>query len=180
MKKLLICAFLGMVSGGVAAPRAQARPRPPASGARHTVLQFYNLLPSNPYFMGGNRAQYIDKKQGWVNVVVDISHDYLRSGGEAGQPQLTLAVFRFRGQELLGVSSSYEMGSDLNFYRLQSGRLRDVTRQVLPLHVPETQHAILPRVGTTIRMESGDDEHDDSGRYLYSLLWRNGRFVKTR
>lgn len=168
-----------------AAPRlAQATPRPARRlapvCARHTVLQFFDLLPSR-YFDGYDRHEKLDKKQSRPPII-DIAHDYLQVWGENGDPLLEIAVFRFGSQETVGVSATYPADAELHFYRMKNGRLRDVTRQVFPRRlgrnqVTETyQVADLPRIGTTIRVS---DEYAETGnqKLAYSLHWRGGRFV---
>lgn len=144
---------------------------------RHTVLECYDLLPGK-FFEGNiNRRDLVGKD--YPIAQVDNAHDFLQSGGEAAQSSIQVAIFRFRGTELVGVSARYEMGGTLNFYRFKNGRLRDVTSQILPLRWKETQIARLPRIGTTIHVsdqnaDTGDEKPD------YDLLWRSGRFVVRR
>lgn len=163
-------------------PRANALPRLQNCATRHSVLDYYRLLPGDVYFEQGHRKAYLNKKT-YPAAVVDLRRDYLRSGSERNgqeQPVIELAVFRYRGAELLGVASHYRLGHVLSFYRLQQGRLLEVTRQVLPDYLHVDQRADLPRYGTTIRVVSDDTKGNDVGRYLYSWVWRNGRLVKTR
>jgi len=73
--------------------------------------------------------------------------------------------------------------SDYNafiLFRLQNGRLRDVTRQMLPMP-PQTDRLLyeLPRSGTTIGVYRFNLD-TQSRRHVFDLQWRGGRFVKVR
>jgi len=171
MKRSLL--FLLLLPIGIPALGAPIAPRAPlCAPRRHSVLEFYNLLPSR-YFLGDNRRVMLTKDRA---PIVDIAHDFLLASGEAGQPGLQVAVFRFQGTETVGVAAAYEMFGELNFYRLQNGRLHDVTRQVLPRPFGRNQIAELPRIGTTVRiLNENPDTLDD--KPAYRLEWRGGRFV---
>ena len=185
MNKLLLGVLLG-ASTGAAMPFAQALPRAHVCATRHTVLQYFDLVPDEFFLDPPVRHRLLDKKHS-PDAVVDIAHDFLQCSDANGDIRLALAVFRHRGKELLAVSFSNELGYLLRFYKLRGGQLVDVTsqyprvpREPFPYEFGEgqqTQHAILPRTGTTIRVE---DDNGEKKRYLYSLAWRGGRFVKTR
>lgn len=152
-----------------AAPRVTASVRAPR---RHTVTQFFDLLPAR-YFMGTNRREKLGKKP-----VIDQAHDYLETRGEGDDAALDIKVFRFAGQETVGVLATYaDGGGELNFYRLHSGRLRDVTPQVLPRRFEQNQVAELPRSGTTIRVSNRHAAGMKPQTLAYNLEWRGGRFV---
>lgn len=154
-----------------AAPRAvRPAPRP------HTVLECYDLLP-NGFFVDEDRRKLLGKE--WPGARVDTAKDFLQSGGEAGQPSIQVAIFRFAGTELVGVAAIGELGNTLNFYRFKNGKLRDVTRQTLPIAFKKSQIARLPRIGTTIKVSNGDPDTSDE-KPAYDLLWRGGRFVVRR
>ena len=179
MNKLLLGVLIG-ASTGAATPRAGVLPRAEVCATRHTVLEFYDLLLDGEK---EHQRKLLDKKL-HPEAIVDLKHDYLRTGGGDGDNFDTCAIFRFEGTELCAVNG--EGGDDpngrgLSFYKIRGGKLVNVTDQYP--RVPDTQHAILPRTGTTIRVETLAKNHKplaSDGRYLYSLVWRNGRFVKTR
>lgn len=171
MKRALpFSVMLALVTPALAAPIAPRAPH--CAPRRHSVLEFYNLLPSR-YFLGDNRRVMLTKDRA---PIVDNAHDFLLASGEAGQPGLQVAVFRFRGTETVGVAAAYEMFGELNFYRLRNGRLHDVTQQVLPRRFGQYQVAELPRIGTTIRILNENPETIDE-KLAYRLQWRGGRFV---
>lgn len=158
------------LSLAVAAPRATA----PSIRAprRHTVKQFFDLLPAR-YFAGISRREKLGQKP-----VIDQAHDYLETRGEGDDAALEVAVFRFGGQETVGVLATYaDGGGELNFYRLRSGRLHDVTPQVLPRRLGPNQVAELPHFGTTIRVLNRRARGTKPETPAYNLQWRGGRFV---
>ena len=155
-----------------AAPPAPAPVRAPR---RHTVTQFFDLLPAR-YFMGIGRREKLGQKP-----VIDRAHDYLETRGQGDDAALSLKVFRFGGQETVGVLVTYaDGGGELNFYRPQSGRLRDVTPQVLPRRLGPNQVAELPHVGTTIHVSNRGRALTTKDALAYNLEWRGGRFVQVK
>lgn len=164
-----------LVTSALFLTSSQAAPHAPASvraPRRHTVRQFFDLLPAR-YFVGITRREKLGKKP-----IIDQTNDYLETRGEGDDAALDIRVFRFGGQETVGVLATYaDGGSELNFYRLQSGRLRDVTPQVLPRRLGRNQVAELPRTGTTIRVSNRRAPGMKPQTLAYNLEWRGGRFV---
>ena len=156
---------------------AQAAPRAPASTRaprRHSVTQFFDLLPAR-YFAGTTRREKLGGKP-----VIDQAHDYLETRGEGDDAALDIKVFR-GDQETVGVLATYaDGGGELSFYRLQNGRLRDVTPQVLPRRLRRNQFAELPRVGTMIRVSNRSRTLKTKDALAYDLEWRGARFVQVK
>jgi hypothetical protein len=65
--------------------------------------------------------------------IIDAKNDYLRMTGEAGQPTLYMALFRYKGRVLVGVYADGEGGGKLSLIRYESGRWKDVTKAMLPV-----------------------------------------------
>jgi hypothetical protein len=172
----VLCTLLAtLVTGALPFSSAQAAPRVTAPSVcaprRHTVTQFFNLLPAR-YFAGISRREKLGKKP-----VIDRAHDYMETRGEGDDAALDIRVFRFAGQETVGVFVTHaDGGGELNFYRLQNGRLRDVTLQVLPRPFKQ-QVAELPRTGTTLRVLNRRASGMKPGTVASNLEWRGGRFV---
>ncbi len=169
---LLLCAAIAPIEAQTS-PRLSSQAACAPKTRRHTVLQCYDLLPSKFFIV--KRRELLSKD--YPIAEVDTAHDFLQTGGEAAQPSLQVAIFRYGGTELVGVSGRYEMGGTLNFYRFKNGKLRDVTSQVLPVAFKSTHIAELPRIGTTIRVTEENPDTADQ-KHAYNLLWRGGRFVR--
>ena len=152
---------------------------------RLSVVDYFNLLP----FYGiedtttpkERRELLRPDRNPEANPIIDVRHDYLLIHPDSA-PTEQIAVFRMHGKADLLAVSLPDFESDYNnfvLYRLHSGRLYDVTRQVLPMP-PQTDSLLyeLPRYGTTIKVFRFSLEKQ-SRRYAFDLQWRGGRFVKT-
>lgn len=149
---------------------------------RRTVLDYFHLLPW--VGLGGNYQETQAQKRAMLqphnDSIIDISHDYMLVHPDSS-PAEQIGVFRTRnGADLLAISMP-DFQSDYNFfalYRLQNGKLRDVTSQMLPVPTRTDRFLYeLPRVGTTIHVFRFDLEAQ-SRRHAFDLQWRGGHFVK--
>lgn len=181
MKRLfLVPLLLGALL--LAAPSLNAHPRQAAKTKRLSVLDYYFLLP----FVGNEGIPKTGKELHYrreslrpqYKPVVDLRHDYLSVQPDSA-PRVQVAVFRGAADVVAYSAPDYQ--SDYNsfaLYRLQNGKLRDVTKQLLPVPVREDRFLYeLPRVGTTIRVFSFNIEKQ-SRKPAFDLAWRRGRFVK--
>lgn len=185
MKRFLLTILLGAGALNAAAPDSNAKPRPAARAKRRSVLDYYYLLPYLGNFGNDTRREKSEllkpsSNEGFTPIV-DLRHDYIEVGPDSA-PVEQIAVFRSGGPDLIATSSpDYE--SDYNgfqLWRLQNGKLRDVTRQVLPFPVRPNELAYeLPRVGTTIHVFRFSLE-PKTRKPAFDLLWRRGRFVMQR
>ena len=164
LKLLLVLLCFIFATYGTA--QAQSKTKP----TRRTVRDYYLRLPSE-YFTDSARENLRSRA-----MVVDIRNDYIETAGDAGQPYLQTAVFRYRGSELFAVNAQFEMGSTLKFYRFYKGKLSDVTGKVWPVKLRATDRVYLPRYGTTIIVRDENVPVDQKPRL--TIRWRGGRFVK--
>lgn len=168
--------LLGCVIGGQAQPKSKSDKR--------NVLDYYKLLPSNLLDNPGAMARLS---------VRDLKNGYLKIEG-AFEGYVEAALFRRKdGSGVLMVGSTEcgpVCGTDLKGYEYADGEMREITEQIMPelseddiraefrrlVKDPEAEMISfiygLPRFGRTIRIED-----DDSGRLIYSLTWKNDRFV---
>lgn len=169
---------------------AQVEAKPAASQTNHakarakrlSVIDYFYLLPS----LGiGDQATQSEKRellQPQNHPIIDVRSDYLLVHPDSS-PAEQIAVFRARGKADLLAVSMPDFKSDYNFfalYRLQNGKLQDVTGQMLPVQTRTNDFLYeLPRVGTAIRVFSFD-LHKESRRYAFCLQWSKGHFVKVR
>lgn len=161
----------------VTSPTSQATPSLAVLGlaqtckaAPRTVVDYFRLLPRR-YTEG--EPQHLLRN----TITTDLKNDYLQTAGDAGQPGFTTTLFRHNGRVLVALRADYEMGSSLKLLRYEGGQWRDVTKAILPVRYNENNIYELPRYGTTIEVYKGEGEgHDERGRRLYSLDWKNGAF----
>ncbi len=147
---------------------------------RRSVINYFYLLPSlgiEDKIGRQERRQLLLPKS---SSLIDTRHDYLLVHPDSA-PAEEVAVFRAHGKSDLIADSSPDFESDYNsfmLYRLRNGRLRDVTRQMLPMPA-DTDHFLyeLPHLGTTIRVFRFSLKKR-SRHHVFDLQWRDGRFVK--
>ncbi len=144
------------------------------------VLQYFHLLPSR-YFEcePKNRDEHIrrmlDSSRGSI---IDIPNGYIFAGGDAAQDDLQVCLFKQTdGSFLVGVAATgeadeFDWHQPLVFFRLEGGRLRPVTKSVMPFRVQKQVQYKMPRQGTTIRVQT------EEGKRLYDLAWNGTKFEK--
>ncbi|RYG68851.1 hypothetical protein EON80_10860 [bacterium] len=140
------------------------------SQKRRTVLDYFRLLPIK-YFETGNRQDLL--KGEWPRVV-DIKNDYLSIQGDGAQPSLEVAIFRYRGIDLVAVSSQYGPDFSMELWRLERGKMRLVSDEFGLPSRGETLHYKLPQFGTTVKI------YNSRGILQSRLFWKDGRFVKAQ
>ena len=170
------------------AARVEAKPMPShtyhveAQAQRRSVIDYFNLLPWLGIGYPATRQEKRQLLQAENHPIIDVRHDYLLVNPDSS-PAEQIAVFRERGKADLLAVSMPDFESDYNYFalfRLQNGRLREVTRQMLPMP-PHTDRFLyeLPRLGTMIGVYKFDLD-TQSRRHVFDLQWRGGRFVKVR
>ncbi len=181
MKRLFIAALLGAGALLIAAPSPEARPRQTATAKRLSVLDYYFLLPHISIGGGESRSEKREMLRGEPKPVIDLRHDYLLVHPDSS-PAAQVAVFRGGGADVIAYSTP-DFKSDYNkfrLYRLQNGKLRDVTKQIMPVPARTDRFLYeLPRFGTTIHVFAFNIE-TRTRKPAFNLLWRRGRFVVAR
>ena len=155
-----------------------------AQTRRLSVIDYFNLMPS--YGIGDSTTPKERREllqfgtDPNTNPTIDVRNDYLLIHPDSS-PAEQIAVFRARGKSDVVAVSMPDSESDYNdfaLYRLQNGKLRDVTRQMLPVPLRIDNFLyVLPENGTVIRVFKFN-LGDASGRHAFDLQWRGGRFVK--
>ncbi len=173
---------------GMSAALAEAKPLhgTKAQTRRLSVIDYFNLLPSYGISDSTTRKERRELLQFGTdpdtNPTIDVRSDYLLIHPDSS-PAEQIAVFRAHGKSDVVAVSMPDSESDYNnfaLYRLQNGKLRDVTRQMLPVPLRIDNFLyVLPENGTTIRVFKFN-LGDVSGRHAFDLQWRGGRFVKVR
>jgi hypothetical protein len=156
----------------------------PTTAKPRTVVDYFYLLPG-VYFDGGFASRAL--RTSWLREegsIIDTKNDYLRMTGEAGQPTLYMALFRYKGRVLVGIYADGEGGGDLSLLRYDSGKWRDVTKTMLPVAYNENYIYMIPRYGTTIKVTTGNSEGNwqeyGRGKKVYDLVWTQGKFKVRR
>ncbi len=157
---VVVIAACVMPSGADAAPKKAA-----VKTARRSVLDYFRLLPNMSE--SGDRESLIGKNSPHL---IDNGNDYMQVTGDGAQPSFQIAVFRYRGRDLVAVSSVIG-GPDYFFdlWRYERKKWKNVTSSVA-LAENSSLHFVLPRRGTTIKV------FRRNGTLAAQLLWKNGRF----
>ena len=147
---------------------------------RRNVIDYFNLLSALGNGYPATQREKRELLQPNNHPIIDVRHDYLLVHPDSS-PAEQVAVFRTRGKADLLAVSLPDFESDYNdfiLYRLQNGRLRDVTRQMLPMPA-QTDRLLyeLPQFGTTIHVFRFD-LNTQSRRHAFDLVWHRGRFAK--
>ena len=147
--------------------------------ARRSVIDYFYLLPHIGIDGMAGQQERREMLLPRNHPTVDVRHDYLRVQPDSS-PAEEIAVFRAQDKPDVIADSSPDFESDYNgfaLYRLQNGKLRDVTRQMLPMPA-NTAHLLyeLPQLGTTIRVFRFNIE-TESRRHAFDLQWCGGHFV---
>lgn len=166
---VVLASFIALASLGGAAPKAKI--------ARHSVLDYFYLLP----FVGNTPKTTAERRELLSHPdkhILDLKNDFIEVETDS-YPPLQAAVFRYQGAELVAVSVP-DYRSDYNafhLYRLRNGRLQDVTAKELPMPARTNDYLYeVPRYGTTMRVYRIDLENQR--RYpAFDLKWRGGKFI---
>lgn len=141
-----------------------------------TVVDFFTLLPSR-YFGGVlNEAKPRERLRllNGAHSVVDVKNGYLFAAGDGAQQSLTLCLFKRADKSyVIAVSDNDRVVFDpfLDFYEYRNGRLRNITKSVLPVAYRSHLDYTLPRYGMTIHVTDSKD------RPVYNLVWKQDHFV---
>lgn len=180
------------IAAAAAEPEPSSTPRT-ASDQPRTVIEFFNVLPEKYFPLEGcdhdkdkdckkARADYLKT----FTQVADIKNGYFKGGCDGAQSCIEMAIFKRPDDTyLIGVYTSAEVNNDFYFLDYAGGKWTDATSSV-----PEFSQKLwyeLPRIGTTMKVfekkviEKGADyEVTEKGKYLYSLVWKNGAFSKQK
>lgn len=168
--------------------RVEASPTPShthrveAKVRRLSVIDYFNMLPYLGIGYPATRQAKRELLQAENHPVIDVRHDYLLVHPDSS-PAEQIAIFRACDKPDLLAVSMPDFQCDYNsfaLFRLQNGRLREVTRQTMPIP-PRTERFLyeLPRFGTTIGVFEFDIEKE-TRRHVFDLRWHGGHFVKAR
>lgn len=183
MKKLLpatLFCVATLVAGRftVTIPNAEALPSRQFCANQHNVLDFYYLLPyvGNTPKTKSQRRELLNHKN---KHILDFKNDYIEVNPDSF-PTQQLAVFRYRGTELVATSTPDSHSDYNNFYlyRLREGKLHEVTDKELGFPARTGAYLYeLPRYGTTIPVYLFSLEKQ-SRRHVFDLKWEKGRFTR--
>lgn len=150
-----------------------------AEAEPQNIKDFYLLMPKK--YDGKSRSereQAIETAE--TNETIDIKNGYFRYSLKGDTVQVCEAsVFKKPdGGYVLAYNEDYDDVHDekptptkLFFLEYAGGQWIDVTTQIIPLPINRKYQYNLPQTGTTIEVWDGADK-------IYTLLWKNGKFVK--
>lgn len=156
-----------------------------------TVRDFFILLPREYFEIGccGVRDEPDSEKahakylESFLRVE-DTANGYLEGGGEAGQGNIKMALFKKpNGNYIIGVETADEMYEHNYFLEYRNGKWFDVSAKVMPQFGKNKLYS-LPRHGTKIEVfakriiekVSEDQVIYEVGAKLYDLVWNGGKF----
>lgn len=181
MKKLILAIAIAMLAA--CSLHAQGK-------APRTAREYFMLLPEK-YFdiecCGGvtnkkSKAQYLKQ----YLKAEDNANGYLSGYGDAAQEAFAMSLFkRPDGSYLIGFYTRGEGGVEDTpwtvFLNYSGGKWTDVSRKVVAGHNKEKYIYELPRKRKQVVVFSKSEMGDGyKGKRLYSLDWKNGKFVKGR
>ncbi|MEK7855091.1 MAG: hypothetical protein AAB288_03300 [Acidobacteriota bacterium] len=176
-----------------AANQTESTPTP-SDGQPKTIRDFFMALPEKYFVLEGCerekdegcRKAKVDYLKTFVEVE-DSANGYLKAGCDGAQSCLEMTIFKKPdGTYLVAVSTEAEMMIEQYFLDLSGGQWSDVSAKVVPGFTRKNFYE-LPRRGTTVKVfakrivETGDDyEIGEKGAKLYDLVWKDGKFSRTK
>lgn len=146
-----------------------------------TVREYFMLLPQK-YFviedLSRDKNKYIER----FLEIEDTKNGYMKAGGDGSQEHFEMALFkRPNGTHVVGLYVSGEWGEKYYFLEYKNRRWLEVSKSIVPNYRKSNIYQ-LPRYGTTIEVyerKNFDAENNlgETGKKLYNLIWRNGRFT---
>jgi hypothetical protein len=138
-----------------------------------TVVDYYLALPKKyAYGVDRKHREKLLAADGGRIIAKDIPNGYLAISGDAGDPGITLALFkRADGHYLIGVNLYNELSEDFYFLDYAGGKWTDVTKTMIPGFSKQLRYE-LPQHGTTIQV------NDVGGRYVCRLIWDKTKFTR--
>jgi hypothetical protein len=173
---------------------AEPKPEPTAADGPKSIRDFFMLLPEKYFVLEGcERENDTDCRKAKLDYlktfaeIEDTANGYLKGGCDGAQSCLEMTIFkRPDGTYLFAVSAESEMTIEQHFLDFGGGKWTDVSTQVVPEFGKDKIYE-LPRRGTTVTVfakkviEKGDDyEVAEKGARLYSLVWKDGKFSKSK
>lgn len=143
-----------------------------------TIKDFYLLMPKK--YDGKSKAQRQQSlENAETNETIDIKNGYFRDAYKGDTIEICeAAIFKKSGGYILAYNEDYDdvhnekpASTKLFFLDYADGQWIDVTTQLMPLPINRKYQYKLPQIGTTIEVWDG------AGK-MYTLLWKNGKFVK--
>ncbi len=154
-----------------------------------TVRDFFFALPDKYFSLdccmsiprSKRKAEYLKLH---LNIE-DTANGYLSASGDAAQDGCVMALFkRPDGTYLIGFYTEGEGGVEDTpwtvFLDYRNGNWVDVSRALIPGYSKEKYIYELPRYGTAVQVYAKDEKAAVfyQGKGLYSLLWKDGKFLK--
>lgn len=140
-----------------------------------TIVDYFVRLPSETVFLEAPAAELVAAMRDGGRGIIDTRNGFMRRDGGGAQMSLQVALFRFGdGRPLLAVAYGMREEPDFTnvaFFGYGRGRMRELSRDILPVPNGRGQRFELPHHGRTIKVTDG------RGRRLAAFTWDGGRFV---
>jgi hypothetical protein len=157
--------------------------------APKTVRDYFKLVPSeyfNVHCCDGNKDAFIKK---YVDVL-DTQNGFMKGADLEEDPRYSGFVLKVfpsgaGGKTILGLYSSSIRWQDYYFLEYKNGKLLNISKTI-PSYSTDNIYEF-PRAGSIVKVykkkyssptkEINVDETVERGKYLYSLVWQNGKFT---
>lgn len=157
-----------------------------------TAREFFNVLPQS-YFELESCEPKTDKncvkaRKDYLErflEVDDTANGYLEARGDGAQESFKMALFKKPNNSyLIGLNVFGEWGEKYFFLEYRSGKWFDVSRKIIPNYRKSNIYE-MPRNGTTVKVfervnYDKENQIGETGKHLYDLIWKNGKFSKTK
>jgi len=153
-----------------------------------TVRDYFNILPQKYFTLEGcepekdkncekARREYVKN----YLEVEDAKNGFWKSGCDGAQSCLTLALFkRPDGTYVIAVHTLQEADETNYFLDYAGGKWTDISAKIVPEFSDKNIYE-LPRYGTNVEVfkkNFPEPEYSERGAKIYSLEWKDGKFVK--
>jgi hypothetical protein len=179
-RKILVLLFLAVFAAAAAGQSRQPQ----------TLRDFFLLLSQKYFYLEDisentyTREQLERAQKNYLETFLEIEdrrNGFMQGGCDGSQECFKMALFkRSNGTYIAGLNVFGEWGDKYYFLEYRNGKLRDVSKKVVPGYKRSNMY-MFPRYGTTTAVVSRKNydpgnEVGDTGRKLYDLAWKNDRF----
>ncbi len=153
-----------------------------------TVRDYFKLIPSEYFSVfccGEDKDAFIKK----YVVVEDHKNGFMKGVDTEEDPKYQGFILKVlpvqNGKTILGLYSHSIYWQDYYFLEYKNGKLVNISKTVPSFSLDNIYE--FPRIGSTIKVykkkyssptkEINADEGVERGKFLYSLIWQNGKFT---
>lgn len=139
-----------------------------------SIKDYYLLMPKK---YDGATFEEREEILGYESdTVIDLNNGYIKYETRAAGEVFEVALFKYNGEVFIAYNEDCDLENNqltkMYFLHYDGGRWIDVTGQAMPIPINKKYKYKLPQKGTTIQVTTA------SGKRMYNLLWKNGKFIK--